>query len=367
MKKLFFIAAIASAAFVSCTKNELAPSVTEQEEITFATPVSNVVTKATLVNTTYPTTSGFSVFADYHKDEYNTAKDNPTKNFTPYMRGTEGVAVTHKTKSITIGSNTYNSYWSPANSYYWPKDGYLTFAAYSPTAANAHTEITYSVTNGIQMNDFTIQAPAAQYDLMLSNRATDQTSEKMVINTPDPYDGVQIVFTHALSAIDFTVKTAKNYATDNYTIDLKSITITNAYSKGDLTQFANIDQGTAGNNWTDYKEEASYLVPNSAITSLTNSAQEITPDTNTADLILLPQALTHSPNKVSVVVVYTVSHPDMGTGKSIEYTTTLPLDNGTISTWDAGKRYTYNITIGMEEVIFAPTVTVWVPVPGIDL
>ena len=358
MKKLFFIAAIASAALVSCTKNELAPSVTEQEEITFATPVSNVVTKAALVPATYPTGTGFSVFADYHKDVYNTAKASEA-NFTPYMRGTEGVAVTHKTETIKIGSNIYNSYWSPAKSYYWPKDGYLTFAAYSPTAANAHTDITYSVTNGIQMNDFTIQAPAAQYDLMLSNRATDQTSEKMVINTPDPYDGVQIVFTHALTAIDFTVKTAKNYTTDNYTIDLKSITITNAYSKGDLTQFANIDQGTAGNNWTDYKEEASYLVPNSAIASLTDSAKEITPDANTADLILLPQALTHSPNKVSVVVEYTVSHPDMG-GKSVKYTTTLPLDNGTISTWDAGKRYTYNISIGMEEVIFAPTVKDWV-------
>lgn len=202
---------------------------------------------------------------------------------------------------------------------------------------------------------------------MLSNRATDQTSAKMVIDTPNPYDGVQIVFTHALSAIDFTVKTAKNYTADSYTIDLKSITITNAYSKGDLTQFADINQGTAGNNWTDYKEEASYLVPSSAITSLTDAVKEITPDTNTADLVLLPQALTHSSNKVSVVVVYTVSHPDMGTGNSIEYTTTLPLDNGTISTWDAGKRYTYNITIGMEEVIFAPTVTDWVSGGTVDL
>ncbi len=274
------------------------------------------------------------------------------------MRGTEGVAVTHKTTPITIGGNTFNSYWAPATSYYWPKDGYLTFAAYSPTSANAHAEISYTITNGIKMNDYTIQVPAAQYDLMLSNKATDQTSATMVINTPDPYDGVQIVFTHALSAIDFTVKTAKDYSTDGYTIELQSITITDAYSSGDLTQFASIDQGTAGNNWTDYKTEASYLVPNSTLT-LTAAEQQITSDANTADLILLPQALTHSPNKVSAVVVYQVSHADMGTGNYIEYTTTLPLDNGIISTWDAGKRYTYNISIGMEEVVFAPTVTEW--------
>ena len=55
MKKLFFIAAIAGAALVSCTKNEVAPSASDQQEITFANPVSHVVTNVQLVSIPYPT------------------------------------------------------------------------------------------------------------------------------------------------------------------------------------------------------------------------------------------------------------------------------------------------------------------------
>ena len=63
MKKLFFFAAIASVAFASCVKNDPAPSVTEQHEITFAAPVVSPATKASVYyeGTTYPNTKTFNV------------------------------------------------------------------------------------------------------------------------------------------------------------------------------------------------------------------------------------------------------------------------------------------------------------------
>ena len=109
MKKLFFIAAIAGAALVSCTKNELAPSATEQHELIFANPVTSTLTKVVdlATGTQYPTTAPFYVFADYHINEFS-ADGTPLEDVTSYMRGNNGVLVTHKTTEITINNQKYD-------------------------------------------------------------------------------------------------------------------------------------------------------------------------------------------------------------------------------------------------------------------
>ena len=376
MKKLLFIAAIASAALAACTKNDVVPSASEQQEITFANPVSHVVTKVDLVPITYPTGSSFSVFADYHKDPYATAKASAS-NFTAYMRGTEGVDVTHSTTVIGTTPNIYNSYWVSAKPYYWPKDGYLTVAAYSPADTKKDATIEYDVTKGVQITDYVVKSDLTnQRDLMLSNREVDETSAKMVIDNPDPYDGVQLTFNHVLSAIKFTVVTDIDYSTEangQYTITLKSLKIKNAYSTGDLTQFKDINEltidmeteTTPESIWSDVDTENTDGYAISVPAPGTLSAEETTfSDSDDADLVLLPQLLDHtsaSGGKVTAEVVYTVYHADMGdVSNAIEYTASLDLSQGSATaTWDAGKRYIYNIKIGMDKVIFAPKVTAW--------
>ena len=355
MKKLFFIAAIAGAALVSCTKNELAPSVTEQQEISFANPVSHVVTKVDLIPATYPTGSSFSVFADYHKAVY---ASTAIADFTPYMRGSEGVDVSHKTTEI----GSYDSYWAATTAYYWPKDGYLTFSAYSPAETKNDATITYSVTNGVSIDDYIIKQDLSnQRDLMLSNREIDETSDKMVLNNPNPYDGVQLTFNHVLSAIKFTVNTDADYSPDGYTITLKSLKVKNAYAQGDMTQFVNKD-ATAVNLasvWSNLATEVTEGYGVFAGTQALSTTEHPFSGDAHADLVLLPQTLNHGAgaNKVIAEVIYTVSHSDMG-GESIEYTVPLDLSSKTTA-WDAGKRYIYNITIGMNQIVFAPKVTPW--------
>ena len=375
MKKLFFIAAIAGAALVSCTKNELAPSATEEQEIRFANPVSHIVTKVDLVSATYPDTEKFSVFADYHVNNYAT-DDALASNFTPYMRGTEGVDVTYSTTPFTNSIGTFDKYWMSTNAYYWPKDGYLTFAAYSPAKAKDYATINYNITNGLTIDDYVVKDDLTnQYDLMLSDRTIDQKSTTMGTNVAGTqYDGVQIAFKHILSAIKFKVATDNNYSTDGYTITLKSLTLNNVYSTGDITQFSAIDETTvdiettldAATVWSDIKTEESYVVT-AADATLSTTAATFSDDDD-ADLLLVPQGLNHTAttNKVLATLVYTVKHNDMG-GKAIQYTKDLVLDNGTVSTWDPGKRYIYNITIGMDKVVFAPTVTEWAAGGSVDL
>lgn len=384
MKKLFFIAAIAGAALVSCTKNELAPSATEQHEITFASPVASTVTKTTLIPSDYPTTESFSVYADYHKDVYASTATNA---FTSYMRGDEGVAVTHKT--VTIPNTSFDSYWSADTKYYWPMDGHLTFAAYSPTAVNGFAEISYDIVNGVKITDFEIKTDT-QYDLMLSDRTVNQKKGNMganvgknPANSAMEYDGVSIKFNHVLSAIKFGIQTAADYkTTDGYTITLNSLTIKNAYSQGDLKQFVSKDATTVdlANVWSnvDTPNTKGYTVTSTPV-ELSTTIRTFTDDKH-ADWVMLPQVLDHGDNDVEIEIAYSVSHKDMGIKEtdangntvynSIPYTKSLSLagtgttadgsdedpDAITVNSWLAGNRYIYTIIIGMEEIVFAPTV-----------
>lgn len=374
MKRLFIIAAISGVALTGCTKNEVVPSASEQQEITFANPVSHVVTKVDLVPTTYPTSSSFSVFADYHKDAYATAK-GATSNFTAYMRGTEGVDVTHSTVVIETAPAVYNSYWTSSNPYYWPKDGYLTFAAYSPADTKndligtgpENIQINYDITNGVKITGYEVKTDLSnQRDLMLSNRVVDQESTDMVYDdpsiTPTAYDGVQLTFNHVLSAIKFSVAADADYSTDGYTITLDKLSIKNAYTKGNLTQFADINAETIGNVWgTTQNTPGDYTIATNA-GNLTPTAKTFSDETH-ADLVLLPQDLTRlvAPKKVVAEIIYTIKRVGLD-ATSIQYTKEFVLDQ-TIDgsgTWDASKRYIYTITIGMDKVIFAPSVGPWV-------
>ena len=375
MKKLFFIAAIAGAALVSCTKNELAPSATEQHEINFASPVTNVVTKANnLMPSIYSLDETFAVFADHHFLAY----DETGVTFSSYMRGTndEGVVVAYNVNDpdLTINKETYDFYWKPTKKYYWPTDGYLSFAAYSPSTISANYDIEYTPEHGVE---FVYSTPdiGSQFDLMLSDRATNQKRTTMDTNWEEgnketgKYDGVNIKFRHVLSAISFIVKTDYNYGTDGYGIELNSLTVKDAYSKGKLVQFATKfdTEVKLDKVWTIDKTETkdhTVSIGNATLTSKDKVPQEISWATNgKADLILLPQALDHNGEtaggEVYVEIKYTVYHDDMP-AKGITYTHNLPLAHGTISEWAPSTRYLYTIIIGMEEIVFAPTiVTDW--------
>lgn len=372
MKKLFFIAAIAGAALVSCTKNELAPSATKQYELTFASPVTQVVTKADLAPATYPEGTPFAVYADHHFKNYATES-----NFTSYMRGTDskGVVVTNTKETFTLDGKTFNNYWKPATKYYWPMEGYLTFAAYSPNTAS--TFVTdYSIANGVKMA-YTTPAVAEQFDLMLSDRAVDQVRTSMDDDVDGTsYDGVHIAFKHVLSAVSFAVRTKENYlgtGTDagGYKITLKSLTLKNAYSQGTLTQFAKKEETAVNLNtvWSAVTTEntTGYAVCSSDVTLSTTA--KTWADAADADLVMIPQNLNHSEtSKVVAEIVYTVYHKDMGEEKNaITYTKSLPLATTNVAAWAPSTRYLYTIIIGMEEIVFAPTVTNWADPTPIEI
>ena len=363
MKKLFFIAAIAGAALVSCTKNEVAPSVNEQQEISFAAPVISTSTKVTEVANNYDTDLTFSVWAHY----YDQANDGSV--YTNFADGEVYMDDVEVAYDATLAG------WKNANTtYYWPKNGSLTFIAYSPSNVDASVDA-----HGIKFTDYVVDA-ANQVDLLFSERAYNKTAVDRATASADPYAGVQINFKHALSSILFKVKAHADYAGTVLTV--KKIEVLNAYSTGDFTQGLADQNGatTTAAAWSGYATETTYTAYEST-TGIALSHEDAvythnataTATTNTTDLILLPQDLKHTATTkdVTIKVTYTLKNEDMeapiqqvaevslATGNAGGYFT-----DGTdsISAWEMGKMYTYTIEVGLNEIYFDPRVEAWTPV-----
>lgn len=357
MKKLFFIAAIASVAFASCVKNDPAPSVTEQHEITFAAPVVATTTKAEveLLNK-YPTTGTFGVFALYYAAKFT---------------GYDAKAVYMTDVEATHGTYDGKGAWSTAG-YYWPKNGgKLTFAAYSPYD-NTNVKASHD-DSGIHFDDYVV-ALDANVDLMFSDRAYNKTKADQGTNA-DNYYGVDLVFNHALSAVKFMVNTTSQLQTDGYEFVIQKIELLNINNKGDFNQglTAYVD-GTNEEpttppadvaDWTLADSELNYTAYDNATgisVTETTAVSTISVDATNkyANLILMPQELSAN-NAAQIKVTYKYRHSKMATGEYVkDNVVTTNLSVAGCDTWLRGKRYVYTLTMDLDKIYFAPRIEDWV-------
>jgi hypothetical protein len=251
--------------------------------------------------------------------------------------------------------------WGFATPYYWPKNGNLSFIAYSPyTAAVSATASVKG--QGIQFTGYTV-GDAADVDLLFSEVARNKTMAD--VNTVAPWSGIDIAFKHALSSVRFAVKTAATYT--GTTIKVKNINVLNAYSVADFNQGLedNATAVTAPANacWSGYATERTYDAFTGDIT-VGATAKYVHNDNATAaenktDLILLPQPLQDG-TQVKVQVKYTITSPN---GNTFDQVTELPLTG----TWKRGTRYTYTVVFGLDEIYLDPTVEAWDDVNGGDI
>ena len=355
MKKMFFMAAIAGVALASCAKNEV--ETPEQDIITFAEPVTAVQTKATEITANYPMNKHFSVFAYYYEGDYTKFEDGKL-----YMNDVE----------TAYSSDVHG--WDPAKvsgvNYYWPKQGTLTFAAYSPsTVAATHDKA------GLHFEGFTVPAKAEeQYDLLFSERSYNQTNATMNDHT-NHYKGVEITFNHALSSIIFKAKTDINYNKDNFYITVKEVTVKHISSTADFCQGLNDEEEileTANTEacWSDWSSEIDYTAyageytlkdgEYALVPGITPGVMSNDTDIQNSHLILIPQSLADA----KLYVKYTIYNKNVNPVAAIDQTAELDLATTKVATWLRGKRYTYNITIGLDKIYFDPVVNEWVNVDG---
>lgn len=367
MKKNLFLAALAGVALVGCAKNEVAQVTDDsQKEISFAAPVVAPVTKADYVTnmsiSTDPSGFTFSVWGWYCEGEGTF--DPTTAQFYMGLATDSGVDVSYDS-SINDGKTDGSGAWKPYTAYYWPKNGKLSFSAYSPTAANSDGTFRADAATGINITNYTVKGLDEQYDLLFSDRIYDKTTS--TDGTNNTYDGVDITFNHALAAIEIKARLEADYGAD--IIKVKKITLTNVNSKGTFKQnFVNGYYSTSTPAaWSSPTTPVSYDLFNGSENVIYNSGTP-QPITGCKNAIILPQPITYSTpglnTNTQLIVEYQIKHgstyldqqvsQDLYSLNGMKESTSV-----TVKSWEIGKRYTYNLVFGLEEVYFAPEVNSW--------
>ena len=345
--KRFFLAALAIAAIASCTKNEV-NEVTDNNQITFQTVVGPQ-TKALVTGTAYSESFTFGTVA------YK-------------VKGSS------KQLYIPISEVSYNSgeaFWSTATPYYWPKDGStLTFYSYSPFKDQNDVKINVTpAADGITITDYRVDT-CQETDLMVADAATGQTQNTETIGSW--VKGVPTEFKHKLAqvvAINFQTvagdpATVKDYANGHDgTAEKEYKAGDKVYTVTDVTFLTIPEQGTYTNATTEgwvttgsATSEIEWIKGNT--TSFTGGKYETTRTTN-GYLLVIPQTFTADSQQLKInykVETYTGVTGSLWATETIEETVDL---KDLHTSWDMNKKYTYTISIGLNQIYWAPSVAVW--------
>ena len=327
MKKIFF-SLLAVAALASCMKTE-AVYMEDQAEIKIK-PATALATKANVLaaidGTEYPTAENFDVYGYWANQPAGSSFTNQTHDVTVYLGENGAVEFTNK-----------GNYWGGTTTYYWPKNGSLRFAAYSPSNVDMAHDLdtdTYTVT-GYEHPTTT----ATTWDLLVAPTSKSYTAMTAAEN-------VSVVFEHALSWI--TVKVVAKDAEAAKAFDIKKVTINEVNSEADLN--AAMADGIQVEEWSNYKAPVGYVVyEGSQAVTQTATVIETTPD----GTVIIPQPTT------TITVDYTQNALE-GTpaleGQSVTVDLTLDAND---TPWEPGKHYVYTLVFGLDEILINPSVVDW--------
>lgn len=436
MKKYFILAAVASVALASCTKTiPVAYDNGRDVAISFSPISQRAGTKANVYgeqnasySATNPTTGNYESFAAW---AYYTAAasstTNPQTNIDPtkgapfFGTSTAGVTCVHNN-----GTGTGDDYWAPTTPYYWPKTGYLHFHALSPADFGTGT-LDHAWADGVIITDYVApvytDASAAgrtpdesQIDLMYSDFVFDQQRSTYATGDDDDdsgiykHDGINLLFRHALSLVQFKVKTASDYtaSTHKHRFVVRKIEVLNAYNTGSFEENRKNDlsngykavadmtgkigftkdnaDGSQTPYWHDFSNEVlltPYDETAGAAKTGTEATSTLSPQVGTT-LITLPQSLGHTANNVQVRVTFDYSFSvdngtnwtdaldqtitvDLSGAKGTYDSTGTPEANYTVNNWLINHKYVYTLVFKLDEIIFDPAVSAFVTVDAINV
>ncbi len=333
---LLLLPAAVAALLVGCSKTEVATVESAPQEITFQT----VETKAASNFATDKKFYSYAYFLEKGKTWAANSADGQA-----YISGS------------LIEYNSTDKAWKNASTkYYWPKEGELTFFAWTDyTDAPAVTGCTISCAKDIGINTTGYALTSNRNkDLLVADIVADQST-----NTTE-YDGwkkgVPTVFKHVLSNLVFTVRTDEAETGNVYPegmFNLQSVKLKNVNTVGDYTQGSPTAGATPWSNQTTAADLPAY---SGIEVSVTKTAQTLTP---TADdyYIVLPQ--TFSDTTPEIEIVYTITTNYTGTSVTETVTVEKALKDIYTAGWENGKKYTLGIILGAEEILWDPDVTDW--------
>ena len=339
MKRLIIVASLAILA-VGCQKTFV-----ENEVLTpigFNTEVGKQ-TRALVTTGKYPTDQPFGVYSYGYQDGENTPSSTPMPNVQVSRQAvpnTDPVAYTYK---ATTGT------------YYWPNnpETTLSFYAYSPyigvgataTANDKKMTVTgfnHDVTTGFRFTGYTHADTGV--DFMIATPVTGATFDDQNGDATDknPKDAsVPVDFNHMMTQVKFNVSTS--YAGVNFAV--KSITLKNVGNIGNFSEKETPAWAVTGT--ADYTVVANLTSDNVVTSNASYTSPGVT---------MLPQTIDAN-SLHSFEIKYEVSGDGVAT-ETVTREVKLNTAPAYVS-WAMNKCVTYNVTIGLKEINFEPTVAGW--------
>lgn len=349
-KHIFYIAA-ACAALASCVKNEVRVNAPDKE-ITFQT----VSTKAA---TAFNTNHKFYSYAYFLKKGEDWDHSNLDKEAKLYINK---ALIAYETPATGKG------YWAAAKPYYWPKQGSLTFFAWTDYTADPSVGTGATVDcahdTGIKITNYSVTGNNNENknkDILVAKIAKNKIANESATGTWEK--GVPTVFRHALANVEFKVN--KQMAYENVTFKVRSITLNNVSTKGTFTQGS--PNETTGWKWSDWAETGNLTVFSSTTgVEVTKTAEPLA----TADFdklipgatdysIVLPQNFDN--DTPTLTIVYDIITSYVADDKKVTETVeeTKALNAIYPNNWECNKKYVLGITLGLNEIYWDPSVEGW--------
>ena len=356
----FLAAAIMAAAGGSgCVKFSPAAGSTADSaprRIEFPTPVVSPVTKADAsTRSAYPEDDSFGVYGLWYPDESAFTGWESTTGAATHIDGDEFFY------DMQTGSADKSGAWISSPAHYWLPSGRMAFAAWSPYSIKQSPDETLSYgAKGLSVKNF--DTGNGERDLMYSERVYDKTSSR---GSNPTYDGIDLVFHHALAALKFTTDAevdrssgwGKGEGDGSSTETVTKVTLTRIElwgfdRKGSFSE--NVDETTPltyapAPQWSDvgtrYTEDDPLVI-----------------ELDEMSAYIIPQQI---PSGAKIRIYYTVQIGDNPVLPSVSDALSLSGKkiSGTedvLSSWDMAKRYVYHITITSAVMIrFSVDITPW--------
>lgn len=378
MKRSILLAAAAIAALAGCSKVEVKSVDEAPARISWNAVVGKHSTKAPVEGTTFSTGHSFKTFAFYNAN--GTAWPTGASLYIDNQEVSYHAAAVAPFEANSWHTGTVN---------YWPRQGSLTFFSYSfanKPVSFAGT-LTCTAAEGLKLVGYDVNATDNKNsDFMVADIKVDQRQ-----NTTDAAGaekGVPTIFRHALTQIvGFKVETKDDYkgatlAAGSKVIEVKSIKIVKADSKGDYTMTNNAVTRTE--SWGNRSDSKTYeYTPvagksealNTTAAELVNEQKIFLPQnfapsgyTYTVGASLLQKSLERQTlaYKTAVAAVghielkYTIkTYTDATNYSEEEVTELIALEE--IGSWRINKKITYNIKIDLSSniIYWDPTVEAW--------
>ena len=296
-------------------------------------PVMSVMPKAPVTGTEYPAGASFGVNA-YYSSDYSHGQE-----------WTSGSSVQPDCENRKFAQEGDTFSGSPKC--YWPHQGSLVFAGYSPFNAEKESVTFDPVEKTLTITGFESDG---QTDLMYFLPTLSNSGN--YVGTLDKSNSVSAQFFHTLSLISFEIKADP---LDDGKVTLKTVTLKNANTKGDFSATC-VSSSSAGTLSWKNQITSEYPVASSSLPTALSSSSALA----TQDLFVPGSNLTNSPVvEFKYEIAYnTVDGEGDVENATKEETTSFTIEDYTAE-WEAGKKYVYAVTIGLNRIEFENLTAEW--------